>query len=145
MTGDTRSQKLADLKIELRSLLLPWKRGCNERQLMKDYATHNEGEIPFREMGFNNLLELLSSMPDAAYVDYRRSPAIIHGVADQNTHHIQKLVMNQKWKEPPQIDLDGRNRNHLTSSKKGSSMHIRHRQVDILFLLAHFRQKAISL
>ena len=101
MTKDTSSQEYLELKAELRSILISSPQGCSEQQLLKDYAAYNgRKEIPFRQMGYANLRELLASMPDAAKIDYNKNPVIIHGVADESTIHIKKLVMAQKRKKP---------------------------------------------
>ena len=101
MSKDNSSQEYLDLKTELRSLLISSPQGCSEQQLLKDYAAYNGlKEIPFRQMGYANLQELLASMPDVANIDYNKNPVIIHGVANQSTIHIKKLVMGQKRKKP---------------------------------------------
>ncbi|CAF0853697.1 unnamed protein product [Adineta ricciae] len=101
MSKDNSSQEYLDLKTELRSILISSPQGCSEQQLLKDYAVYNgRKEIPFRQMGYANLQELLASMPDVANIDYNKNPVIIHGVADQHTMHIKKLVMAQKRKKP---------------------------------------------
>jgi hypothetical protein len=88
MNKDTSSDDYVELKTELRSILISSQQGCNEQQLMRDYAAYNaRKEIPFRDMGYRSLIELLASMPDVARIDQTRLPLIIHGVADQNTVH----------------------------------------------------------
>ena len=97
MPKDTSSAEYQLLKTEIRSVLISSQQGCTERELIKDYAAFNgNSEIPFRAMGYSNLMELLSSMPDVARIDHRRSPPIIMGVSDDNTRHIQELVQKQK-------------------------------------------------
>ncbi|CAF3935906.1 unnamed protein product, partial [Rotaria sp. Silwood1] len=66
---------------------------------MRDYDEYNGRRIPFRDMGYTTLIELLISMPDVARIDQTRRPIIIRGVADQSTGHIKKFVMAQKRKK----------------------------------------------
>jgi hypothetical protein len=113
MTKDTSSQEYLDLKAELRSLLISSQQGCNEQQLIRDYAEYNaRKKIPYGDMGYKSLIELLTSMPDVARIDQTRMPMIIHGVADQNTVHIKKFVMTQKRKKKPGNTRGGMNRNN---------------------------------
>jgi hypothetical protein len=123
MSKDTSSQEYLDLKTELRSLLISSQQGCNIQQLIRDYAAYNgRKEIPFRDMGYKSLIELITSMPDVARIDQTRTPVIIHGVADQNTVHIKKFVMTQKRKKNTRNIRNVPNRNN-------SSMYSRNRQV----------------
>lgn len=100
MAKDTSSKEYEDLKAELRSLLISSAGGCTEQQLRKDYATYNGNkQIPFQQMGYKTLFELLDSMPDVARVQRSTNPVTILGVADSNTAHIQKFVAQQKKKK----------------------------------------------
>jgi hypothetical protein len=136
MTKDTSSQEYLDLKTELRSILISSQQGCNEQQLMRDYAAYNaRKEIPFRDMGYRSLIELLASMPDVARIDQTRLPLIIHGVADQNTVHIKKFVMTQKRKRKPGNGRGGSNRNNYNNRTNGLSSYSRNRQVNFLLLI----------
>ena len=47
MAKDTQSQEYLDLKAEIRSLLISSQQGCNEQQLISDYASYNARPIPF--------------------------------------------------------------------------------------------------
>ncbi|CAF0791607.1 unnamed protein product [Adineta steineri] len=132
MTKDTSSQGYLDLKTELRSILISSQQGCTEHQLLKDYAEYNSRkEIPFRDMGYKTLLDLLSTMPDVARIDYNRTPLTIHGVADQNTAHIKKFVMTQKRKKTTRSSRGTVNRYNNSYSSynrtNGSSTYSRNR------------------
>ncbi|CAF3306994.1 unnamed protein product [Rotaria sp. Silwood2] len=128
MNKDTCSQEYLDLKTELRSLLISSQQGCNEQQLMRDYDEYNGRKVPFREMGYANLIELLTSMPDVARIDQTRRPIIIHGIADQSTVHIKKFVMAQKRKKPSRNVRGGMNRNNVNTRISGPLMSSRNRQ-----------------
>jgi hypothetical protein len=138
MTKDTSSQEYLDLKAELRSILISSQQGCNEQQLLRDYATYNaRKEIPYRDMGYKSLIELLTSMPDVARIDQTRIPVNIHGVADQNTVHIKNFVMTQKRKKPTRNMRGGMNRysygNNSVNRMNGSSTYPRNRQVSFVY------------
>jgi hypothetical protein len=136
MTKDTSSQEYLDLKTELRSILISSQQGCDEQQLGRDYAAYNaRKEIPYRDMGYRSLVELLTSMPDVARIDQTRFPIIIHGVADQNTVHIKQMVMTQKRKKKPGNGRGGAYRNNSFNRTNGSSMYSRNRQVCLFTIL----------
>lgn len=102
MSKDTTSSEYQELKTELRSLLISSQQGCTEQQLIKDYAAYNgTKQIPFRAMGYGSLIDLLRSMPDVARFDARGGQTIIHGVANDVTAHIKKMVMGQRSKKGP--------------------------------------------
>ena len=102
MSKDTNSPEYQELKTELRSLLISSQQGCTEQQIIKDYAAYNGAKpVPFRAMGYPSLIDLLRSMPDVARIDAKRVPPIIHGVANEETVHIKKMVMNQRSKRAP--------------------------------------------
>jgi len=102
MSKDTNSPEYQTLKTEIRAVLISSQNGCTERELIRDYGTYNSNaQIPYRSMGFSSLIELLVSMPDVAYIDTRRSPPVIMGVADESTKHLQELVSRQKSKKKP--------------------------------------------
>ena len=151
MTRDTTSKDYLELKTELRSILISSQQGCNEQQLMRDYANYNSRkEIPFRTMGYRSLIELLTSMPDVARIDQTSMPIIIHGVADQNTLHIKKFVMTQKRnKKKSGNSRGGMNRNYYGNQRmNGPPAYPRNRQVIHLFplvfyLLISFRHHTI--
>jgi hypothetical protein len=134
MNKDTTSQEYLDLKAELRSILISSQQGCNELQLMRDYGAYNAHKpIPFRDMGYNTLIDLLKSMPDVAKIDQSRGPMIIHGVPDENTAHIKKLVMTQKRNKKKANVHGGMARNYYTNNRSnGPSMYPRFRQVNQL-------------
>ncbi|CAF0783856.1 unnamed protein product [Rotaria sordida] len=128
MAKDTSSQEYLNLKTELRSLLISSQQGCDEYQLMRDYNAYNGRKIPFHEMGYGNLIELLTSMPDVARMDQTRRPIIIHGIADQSTVHIKKFVMAQKRKKPSRNGRGGMNRSNFNNRITGPLMSSRNRQ-----------------
>lgn len=96
MMDPEKTRKFEALKIEIRSILITYKRGCTEAQLQSDYAKFNGKQlIPYGEFGCTTLLDMLRAMPDAALINNYSNPPMIHGVADEKTEHIQNLVSHQ--------------------------------------------------
>lgn len=84
------------LKKSLRAFLLSSKNGCTPRSLVEDYK-HVYGEpIPFKQLGFKSLMELLHDMRDAVAVHYRPEGTRLYGIADKSTKHIADMVASQK-------------------------------------------------
>ena len=84
------------LKKALRAFLLSSKNGCTPRSLVEDYK-HVYGEtIPFKQLGFKTLMELLHDMRDAVAVHYRPEGTRLYGIADKSTKHIADMVASQK-------------------------------------------------
>jgi hypothetical protein len=103
---------------------------------MRDYGAYNaHKQIPFRQMGYKSLIDLLRSMPDVAKIDQSKMPTIIHGVPDQSTVHIKKFVMTQKRKKKPgNATRGGTARNYYGNNTfnrpNGPSMYPKYRQVN---------------
>lgn len=135
MSKSTNSQEYLELKTELRSLLISSQQGCSQDQLMRDYNQYNGRKIPFSEMGYSSLIELLRSMPDVARIEQTRTYTTIHGVADESTAHIKKLVMAQKRKKNARTSRGGINRNNTYNRASGPSAYPRNRQVCYCYFL----------
>lgn len=91
------TNKLESYKIEIRSILLPYQKGCYLRDFNRAYIEMIGHTLPFREMGFRTDIEFLYSMPDVVKIT-PMSRGIYHlmGVADDKSKHIQKMVARQK-------------------------------------------------
>jgi len=89
-------QKLLMVKIDLRSVLLGMKDGASLRQLHSEYETRVGNPVPFRELGFRNLADLIKNFPDVAYLDDCSGELKVYAVPDQNTAHIARMVSKQK-------------------------------------------------
>lgn len=84
------------LKKTLRAFLLSSKNGCTPRSLVEDYKLVYKEPIPFKELGFKTLMELLHDMRDAVAVHYRPEGTRLYGIADKSTKHIADMVASQK-------------------------------------------------
>lgn len=130
MSKDTSSDKYLDLKTELRSILISSQEGCTEQQLLTDYLTYNGKQIPFREMGYKSLMELLKSMPDVARIAAGKFGTVIHGVSDENTAHIKEFVMRQKKNKKSAYARGGASRMHYANRSSGPAMYQNTRKVN---------------
>ena len=84
------------LKKALRALLLSTKGGCSPRTLVDDYKLiYGEG-IPYKQLGFNTLMDLLHDMRDAVAVHRRAEGTRLYGIPDESTKHIAGMVAKQK-------------------------------------------------
>jgi len=83
-------------KIELRSVLLGMKNGATLKQLHAEYELRMQCRIPFRELGFGNVVELIEQLPDVAYLDNSTGELRVFAVPDESTGHIARMVASQK-------------------------------------------------
>jgi len=123
------ADKLKLFKIELRSVLLGMKNGASLRQLHSEYETRMLHPIPFKDLGFRSLVDLIEHMPDVADLDDSTGELRVYAVADQNTAHIARMVSKQKVSTGSGIDSGagtifywvGKNRNvpHMTQPPPG--------------------------
>ena len=90
------ADRLQMFKIELRSVLMGMKNGASVKQLHGEYETRMGSRIPFQELGYRNVVELIQNIPDVAELDNSTGELRVHAVADANTAHIARMVAKQK-------------------------------------------------
>lgn len=90
------ADRLQMFKIELRSVLMGMKNGASLRQLHNEYETRMGSKIPFQELGFRNVVQLIEGIPDVAYFDDSEGELRVRAVADESTAHIARMVSRQK-------------------------------------------------
>lgn len=61
-----------------------------------DYETMTGSRLPFRQLGFNSLEEMLRSMSDVVTCSYAYGQVRVRAVPKNESRHIQQLVQGQK-------------------------------------------------
>lgn len=90
-------KKVAEVKKEIRSVLLTYQEDVNLNEFLKTYRGLTGRSLPSQELGFRADVAFLQSMPDV--VDLRIDSAgryHLKGIADKSSEHIQKLVSKQR-------------------------------------------------
>lgn len=90
------ADRLKMFKIELRSVLTGMKNGASLRQLHIEYETRMGTPIPFKQLGFRNVVELIQELQDVAYFDQEKGELRVHAVPDESTAHISRMVSKQR-------------------------------------------------
>ncbi|XP_021340324.1 tudor domain-containing protein 5-like, partial [Mizuhopecten yessoensis] len=91
-----KAQKKEETKKQLRALLLSAPAALTANELKRDYHDFMGDPIPFRELGYTTLEDLLKDMPDALRVSWKNGVMCLEPVAQEASVHIQKLVSKQK-------------------------------------------------
>ncbi|NWI58838.1 TDRD5 protein, partial [Calyptomena viridis] len=94
-----QAQLMEVLKKEVRAMLIAAKEGLTPAQLEEQYMAMVCKPLPFRDVGFQSTLELVTHMPEVVRVSsFKNGTFILKAVADDTTKGIAKLVANQKGK-----------------------------------------------
>ncbi|KAL4218912.1 hypothetical protein ACF0H5_021500 [Mactra antiquata] len=90
------SQKKADIKKNIRSLLLSSPAALTPKELKSDYHGFIGEPIDFRVLGYVSFEDFLRDIDDVVCIGFKNGMMTLSAKADETTKHIQKLVSKQK-------------------------------------------------
>lgn len=92
-----KGELLEKTKKDLRSLLISAPRGVPARLLLSDFKMVTGKELPYRQLGFRNLDDLVRAIPDVIQSGMGSTGEMtFFGVANANTQQIARFVKVQK-------------------------------------------------
>jgi len=102
------ASKTAEVKDNLRALLLAYPDPVDLRRLSSDYRNSIGVDIPFRELGYGFLVSFIRDIPDCVTLIPYYDRLFVTGVADESTEHISNLVSGQKRQKRGRANLPRR-------------------------------------
>ncbi|XP_028405181.1 tudor domain-containing protein 7-like [Dendronephthya gigantea] len=92
-----KEKLLRETEAMLRAVLISSPRGVRFEKLQRDFFELTGKQIPFKELGYPRLENLLQSMPSVARIE--KEPGgdfVVKGVASSADQHVAKLISKQK-------------------------------------------------
>ncbi|XP_025412792.1 tudor domain-containing protein 7-like isoform X2 [Sipha flava] len=93
------SESLAVVLSNLKACVISTKDGIPLNKLDDDYTTLNGARVPFKELGFSSIEELLNSTGNFT-IQNRRGVKIVQILSNKKTQHLTELISKQKSKPP---------------------------------------------
>ncbi|XP_054165087.1 decapping and exoribonuclease protein-like [Oppia nitens] len=94
--GSSQDDLLIETKQIISSLVIPHPNGVSLKTLCNEYLEMEGKDLPFKELGFSNLTNLLKSMPDVVRPSFEDNISImLFPVVNESTEHIVDMVSNQ--------------------------------------------------
>jgi hypothetical protein len=119
-TGSELQTMKHELKLNVKAMLLASKDGMTERELMREYSDEFATILPYAELGYNTLYDLMNDWRGEVYTRRRfDGTTVFYGVADKSTSGLVRLVDGQldqkKAVRERQRIYDGRANSRISS------------------------------
>ncbi|XP_003371671.1 putative tudor domain-containing protein 7 [Trichinella spiralis] len=84
---------------KVHSVLLSFKNGAIEKELLNEFKALTGIDIPFRQHGFRTLDELLCTMPEQVQINNNRGERLYVGMTNAATADLRSLIARQRGKD----------------------------------------------
>jgi hypothetical protein len=126
------ANKKHEIAKEIRALLMSSPAALTLEEVRRDFHQFMDKPIPFRELGYSTLEDMLRDMTDVLSITYKRGMMCLEAIPDDTTRHIAKLVSKQKIP----------NKKKYATMRKGPPPRMQRKQVPPS--LPHYIRKNIS-
>lgn len=126
------ANKKHEIAKEIRALLMSSPAALTIEEIRRDFHQFMDRPIPFRELGYSMLEDMLRDMTDVLRITYKKGIMCLEAIPDDTTRHIAKLVSKQKIP----------NKNKYATMRKGPPPRMQRKQVPPS--LPHYIRKNIS-
>lgn len=94
------AKKRQEIAKEIRALLMSSPAALTIEELRRDFHNFMDRPIPFRDLGYSSLEDMLHDMTEVINITYKRGMMCLEVIPDDTTRHIAKLVSKQKISNP---------------------------------------------
>ncbi|XP_064616316.1 tudor domain-containing protein 5-like [Liolophura sinensis] len=131
--------------VDIRSLLLSTPIGLTAKQLRDDYASFVGSTLPYRELGYYGVEDMVKDMPDVVHVSWQAGQMILKAVVNEETKRIASLVSRQRLSDKAKKEQRRRRMGCSSSQRSVGSGRYYHRPDSQPFVPASTRNQVLEL
>lgn len=131
--------------VDIRSLLLSTPIGLTAKQLRDDYHSFVGRTLPYRELGYYGVEDMVKDMPDVVQVSWQAGQMILKAVVNEETKRIASLVSRQRLSDKAKKEQRRRRMGCSSGQHSAGSGRYYHRPDPQPFVPASTRNQVLEL